>query len=66
MLNYSLLAACISIIVGSTVYFFYWNRFIAFLLGLLFKLTLWNQGVSSIWVQIGELPRMIYITIILI
>ena len=59
MLNYSLLAACISIIVGSTVYFFYWNRFIAFLLGLIFKLTLWNQGVSSIWLQIGN--RMIYV-----
>lgn len=52
-LNHRLLAACISIVVGSLLYFFYWNRFLAFLLGVAFRLSFWKQGPWSIWVEIG-------------
>ena len=54
MLNYRLLAACISIVVGSILYFFYWSRFIALLLGFLFRVSFWNQKASSVWLEIGE------------
>jgi len=54
MLNYRLLAACIGIIVGSVLYLFYWNRFVAFLLGFVFRVSFWNQKASSVWLEIGE------------
>lgn len=56
MMNYHLLAACIGIIIGSIIYFFYFNRLVAYLLGLAFRLSFWNQGASSVWLEIGELP----------
>ena len=56
MLDYRLLASCISIIVGSLLYFFYWNRFIAFLFATAFRVSFWKQGSSSVWVDIGEAP----------
>jgi|SRR5882762_3128117 hypothetical protein len=58
MLDYRLLATCISIVVGSLLYFFYWNRFIAFLLCLAFRVSFWKQGSWSIWVEIGEFRNM--------
>jgi hypothetical protein len=54
MLDYRLLAACISIILGSLLYFFYWNRFIAFLLSIVFRISFWQQGSSSVWLEIGD------------
>jgi hypothetical protein len=54
MVDYRLLAACISIILGSLLYFFYWNRFIAFLLSIVFRISFWQQGSSSVWLQIGD------------
>lgn len=53
MLNHLLLVSCICIIIASILYFFYWNRFIAYLIGLFIRLVYWNQGASSIWVEIG-------------
>lgn len=56
MLNYKLLIVCICIIVGLTVYLFYWNRFVGFALTRTLRLLLWTQGKSagSIWVDVGE------------
>jgi len=54
MLDHRLLAACISIILGSLLYFFYWNRFIALLLSIVFRVSFWKQGSSSVWVDIGD------------
>ena len=35
-------------------YFFYWNRFFAFLFGVLARFALWNQAEYSIWVELGK------------
>lgn len=53
MLDFRLLGTCIGIIAGSITYFFYFNRVLAFLLGILFRLSFWNQGPSSVWLEIG-------------
>ena len=56
MLNYKLLVICICIIIALTLYLFYWNRLIGFILSRILRLVLWTQGKSagSIWVEIGE------------
>lgn len=54
MLNFRLLAACIGIVIGSILYLFYWNRFIAFLLGLIFRVSFGNQKASGVWLEIGK------------
>lgn len=56
MLNYTLLIVSISIVIGLTLYLFYWNRFIGFILSRALRLLFWNQGESSIWVDIGKSP----------
>ncbi len=48
-----LLIGCICVVVALVLYFFYWNRSIAFLLGLFFRFLYWNQGPFSIWLEIG-------------
>lgn len=53
MLNAYLLASCICVLVASTLYTFYWNRLFAAVIGLLLRIKFWNQGGSSIWIQIG-------------
>ncbi|CCM03589.1 uncharacterized protein FIBRA_05726 [Fibroporia radiculosa] len=55
MLNIVLLVTLICIIVALVLYLFFWNRFVAFLLGLVFRLAFWNQAESSIWVDIGSI-----------
>lgn len=55
MLNYKLLIVCICIIIGLTLYLFYWNRFIGYTLSWILRLLFWDQGKASIWVDIGEL-----------
>ncbi|KAJ6625576.1 hypothetical protein B0H10DRAFT_1782666 [Mycena sp. CBHHK59/15] len=50
-----LLIGCICCVVALLLYFFYWNRLIAFLLGLGFRFLYWNQGPSSIWIEIGSI-----------
>jgi hypothetical protein len=48
-----LLIGCICVVISLILYFFYWNRLIAFLLGLVFRVLYWNQGPFSIWLEIG-------------
>ncbi|KAJ7783252.1 hypothetical protein B0H16DRAFT_1877649 [Mycena metata] len=50
-----LLVGCVCLVVALVLYFFYWNRFIAFLLGLGFRVLYWNQGPFSIWLEIGSI-----------
>ena len=53
MLNNLLLITCICIVTVLTLYFFYWNRFIALLIGQAFRIFYWNQEGGSIWLEIG-------------
>ncbi|KAE9411411.1 hypothetical protein BT96DRAFT_961320 [Gymnopus androsaceus JB14] len=55
MLNIVLLIVCICITIASFIYFFYFNRFIAWFLGLAIRLVYWNDGASSIWLEIGSI-----------
>ncbi|KAJ7072266.1 hypothetical protein C8F01DRAFT_1205872 [Mycena amicta] len=50
-----LLIACICVVVTLILYFFYWNRFIALLLGLVFRVLYWKQGPFSVWLEIGSI-----------
>ncbi|KAJ7497366.1 hypothetical protein FB451DRAFT_229194 [Mycena latifolia] len=50
-----LLIGCICVVISLVLYFFYWNRLIAFLLGLLFRFLYWNQGPFSVWLEIGSI-----------
>ncbi|KAF7969728.1 hypothetical protein HWV62_26142, partial [Athelia sp. TMB] len=43
------------IIVGSVLYFFYINRLVAFIISLLLRVSFWNQGSSSVWLEIGRI-----------
>lgn len=53
MLNYRLLIVSICIVIGLVAYLFYWNRIIGFIIGRLIRLLFWNQGESSVWLDIG-------------
>ncbi|KAL0956539.1 hypothetical protein HGRIS_002680 [Hohenbuehelia grisea] len=55
MLETLLLITCICIVIAVILYLFYWNRVVAFLLSLLFRVAFWNQGASRIWVEIGAI-----------
>ncbi|KAI0368271.1 hypothetical protein BV20DRAFT_969313 [Pilatotrama ljubarskyi] len=55
MLNVVELVVCVLIVVSLVFYFFYWNRFFAFLFSLLIRFALWNQGESSAWVKLGSI-----------
>lgn len=55
MLSTVLLIVSICITVAAFIYFFYFNRVIAWFLGLAIRLFYWNDGASSIWLEIGEL-----------
>lgn len=57
MLDRLLLISCICIVVALILYFFYWNRFLGFVLGLVFRVLFWNQEGSSCWVEIGQLAH---------
>lgn len=54
MFSHLLLIACICIVVVLVLYFFYWNRFIAFVIGHAIRIFFWNQEGSSVWVEIGK------------
>lgn len=58
MLNAVLLVVCVCILICIIFYLFYWNRFFAFAFSLILRLLLWNQGESSIWVEVGAFPPM--------
>ena len=47
------LPACIGITFGLILYLFYWNRFVAYLIGLVIRLMWWKSSDSSAWVEIG-------------
>ncbi|KAF7376210.1 hypothetical protein MSAN_00036100 [Mycena sanguinolenta] len=53
--NEFLLIGCICVVISLVLYFFYWNRLIAFLLGWFFRFLYWNQGPFSIWLEIGSI-----------
>ncbi|KAI0074167.1 hypothetical protein K474DRAFT_1774197 [Panus rudis PR-1116 ss-1] len=55
MINFALLGVCVSIVVVLILYLFYFNRFLGLLLSLLCRVIFWNQGESSIWVDIGSI-----------
>ncbi|CAA7261639.1 unnamed protein product [Cyclocybe aegerita] len=55
MFDSLLLVACVCIVAALTLYFFYWNRFVAFLIGQTVRILYWNQEASSIWVEIGSI-----------
>ncbi|TFK44762.1 hypothetical protein BDQ12DRAFT_730786 [Crucibulum laeve] len=55
MLDRLLPVACSLIIAALIAYFFFWNRFIAFLIGVVIRVLYWNQGSSSIWVELGSI-----------
>ncbi|KAI1795480.1 hypothetical protein LXA43DRAFT_1178514 [Ganoderma leucocontextum] len=55
MLNAVLLVVCVCILLCLIFYLFYWNRFFAFAFSIILRLLLWNQGESSIWVQVGAI-----------
>jgi hypothetical protein len=54
MFNNLLLISCICIVVALILYFFYWNRFIAFLIKAVIRVIYGNQEASSSWVEIGK------------
>ena len=49
-----LLVACLSIVIALILYFFYWNRFIAWTIGQALRILLWKQEGSSLWIEIGK------------
>ncbi|KAF8973209.1 hypothetical protein BDZ97DRAFT_665381 [Flammula alnicola] len=53
--NRLLLIACICIVVALILYFFYWNRFIAFIIGQTIRILFRNQEGSSLWIEIGSI-----------
>ncbi|KAG9316547.1 hypothetical protein JVU11DRAFT_2597 [Chiua virens] len=53
MLRVHLLVACICVCIASVFYIFYFNRLVAAVIGLFLRVRYWNQGGSSIWIQIG-------------
>ncbi|KAI0762082.1 hypothetical protein BD413DRAFT_680921 [Trametes elegans] len=55
MLNVLELVVCALIVVALAFYLFYWNRFCAFLISLVVRFALWNQGEASAWVKIGSI-----------
>ncbi|KAJ7647262.1 hypothetical protein FB45DRAFT_987066 [Roridomyces roridus] len=50
-----LLIGCILVVFALVLYFFYFNRLISFLLGLIFRVLYWNDGPSSVWLEIGSI-----------
>lgn len=56
MLHASFLVATIIVVITLLFYVLYWGKFLALLIGLAFRVVLWNRGGSSAWIQIGALP----------
>ncbi len=53
MLDKNVLISCIFIGLALLLYFFYWNRLIALILGLFIRIVYWNSEGSRIWFDIG-------------
>jgi hypothetical protein len=56
MTHASFLVATVIVVIALLFYILYWGRFLALLIGLAFRVVLWNRGGSSAWIQIGALP----------
>ena len=56
MVDVNFLVATILVVVALLFYILHWNRVLAFLIGLAFRVVLWNKGGSSAWIQIGAQP----------
>ncbi|KAI9507444.1 hypothetical protein F5148DRAFT_115990 [Russula earlei] len=54
MLDSSFLVATLLVVVTLLFYILYWNRFLAFLAGVVFRVVFWNRAGSSAWIQIGS------------
>ncbi|KAH9485425.1 Protein CSF1 [Psilocybe cubensis] len=55
MLNLNLLGICIAIVAALIFYFFYWNRFIAYVIGQTIRILSWNQESPIIRIDIGSI-----------
>ena len=53
MLDKNVFISCIFIGLSLIVYFFYWNRVLALILGTLIRIVYWNSEGSRIWFDIG-------------
>ncbi|KAI0300987.1 hypothetical protein B0F90DRAFT_370982 [Multifurca ochricompacta] len=53
MLDTNFLVATVLVVIALLFYILYWNRLLAFFVGLLLRVVLWNRGGSSTWFQIG-------------
>lgn len=51
--NTGFIVATILVVIALLFYILYWNRVLAFLIELAFRVVLWNKGGSSTWIQIG-------------
>jgi hypothetical protein len=56
MLDAGFLVATLLVVITLLFYILYWGRFLASLIGLVFRVILWNRGGSSAWIQIGASP----------
>ncbi|KAI0267154.1 hypothetical protein BC834DRAFT_969170 [Gloeopeniophorella convolvens] len=54
MLDSHLLIATILVVIALLIYVLYWNRLLAFLIGIVLRVALWNKGGASAWTQIGS------------
>ena len=52
-INVYLLIALICVVVGLILFFFYFNRLIGLILGLILRVLWWGSGAESAWVHIG-------------
>ncbi|PFH51536.1 hypothetical protein AMATHDRAFT_74889 [Amanita thiersii Skay4041] len=55
MLDRLVLVSCICIGLALVIYFFYWNRFLALLIGSFLRILYWRNEGSSIWIEIGSI-----------
>jgi len=53
MVDTNFLVATILVVIILLFYILYWNRLLAFLIGVIFRVVYWNKGDSSAWIQIG-------------
>jgi hypothetical protein len=51
--NTGFIVATILVVIALLFYILFWNRVLAFLIELAFRVVLWNKGGSSTWIQIG-------------
>ncbi len=61
MLDAGFLVATILVVIALLFYILFWGRFLALLIGLVFRVLLWNRGGSSAWIQIGASPIFPYL-----